>query len=75
MKSITISIWVFIIVVGSIIAGSYFVSTESKRYIGDISTNKFYDYNCGKYIETENRIHFESLNVSDELNYTYSRCQ
>ena len=71
---ITLSIVAFIIVAGSLVAGSYLVTHQDNGYVGDISTNKFYDYKCLSTIKTENRVLFESYDSAQKLNFSYCRC-
>lgn len=71
---LALSIVAFIIVTGSLIAGSYLVTQQVDKFVGDISTNNFYDYECISKIKVENRVLFDSFEVAQKLNFSYRKC-
>jgi len=65
----------FLVVTGGLIAGTYFITvpTSSSHYVGDITTNKFYDYKCTSKIDKTNRVFFESYKSALDLKFEYSK--
>jgi|GEM_PF-6817554 len=68
----------FIVVTGSLIAGTFLIADEShsmtSTYIGDISTLKYYNYECISNIDVNNRVYFKSSEAAENLSFIFSEC-
>lgn len=64
----------FTVVASSILAGSYILTSNDLQYkfIGDIQSLKYYNYNCANKISNENMILFNSKESAEKLNFLYS---
>lgn len=75
---ITIAIISFIVVAGSIIAGSYLITTSDyqisseNKYIGNVQNKEFHNMECIYKIPKEDRIFFKNYIQAEDLNFTYS---
>lgn len=75
-----IAVVTFIVMAGSIIVGSYFVTQEEMEsdinakgsYVGDINTKTFYELKCVKNITKENRVYFEDYSQAKSLKFDFA---
>jgi len=86
---VVFSMVAFAIIASAIISGSYLILNEQNNdavvsgsvvyngqnnYVGDITTNTFYNISCLSHINPENRIIFDSYEKAEKLNFTYGSC-
>ena len=71
---IAFAVVAFILVTGTIIAGSYVITEKNSGFVGDMSTKMFYDITCERNIQEQSRIHFPSLEDAIKSNFIYSTC-
>mgnify|MGYP001573402177 FL=1 len=73
-----IAVVTFTIMVGSLIAGSYFTTQEyaqedkKSNFIGDVESKTYYNISCVDSIPESKRIIFETSKQAEELNFSYS---
>ena len=75
------SLVAFIIVVGSVVGGTYSVLNDnpnqkdfSSYYVADMSLHIYYNYSCVNQVPEQSRGVFETKEPIDKLNYTYKEC-
>jgi hypothetical protein len=71
---LTVAIIAFVVVAGSLIAGSYFATRAPDQYVGDITSKKYYHYNCISEVAEGSRVLFENETTAQKLNFTYCEC-
>ncbi len=65
----------FLVVSGALLAGTYLITMPTSNYVGDISTNTFYDCKCISRIDSQNRVLFESYDAGINMSFVYhERC-
>lgn len=76
--TVVVAIVSLVIVTGSILAGSYFLtndslsfSLEEANYVGDVDSKQFYSINCIEKVPEQNRIIFKEKNQAEQLEFYF----
>ncbi len=65
----------FLIVITGIVTATYLsIDEQHQKYVGDISSRRYYDISCLSKINPENRVLFESRKVAEDFKFVFSEC-
>ena len=64
----------FLVVAGSISAGTYLINHNPSDFVGNVNLKLYYSNECLPKVPEQNRIIFPNKEIAETLNFTYSEC-